>query len=278
MALRIDRKKLTELMKDFHTLSGIRLVIFDRELEKVCSVPERECDFCTLMKSDPVSKKLCRACDEKGCRQSREQGGLYIYTCHAGLTEAVFPLRYGGVTFGYIMFGQLIDSGGKTTKEQISSYASAFFEKTAPAVEKLTVKDPEQILAAAKLMETCACYLWVSEMISGDDGDLAFRIADYIDKNLAQSLSVDSLCDFFRISRRKLYSLSEELFGMPPAAYIRRRRIEKATQLLSSGHTVCAASEAVGIADYNYFSKLYRRQTGNLPGNVRRGKNTDRDT
>ena len=125
------------------------------------------------------------------------------------------------------------------------------------------------VRTAAKLMEACACYLWVNELIRGDDGDAAFRLTRYIDEHLDGVLHIESICDALGISRRKLYALSQSLYGMPPAAYIRTRRIAQATGLLRTGTSVADTAAAVGISDYNYFSKVYRRITGERPSRVK---------
>ncbi len=265
MALRMNVERLTGLMADFYLLTGIRTVIYDRGLEKVCEFPEKDSAFCSGVWVDPVLSRLCSACDADACRRCQADGALHIYTCHAGLTEAVCPLQFGGVTFGFIMLGQLINSD-TSSAAQIGRYAPALRAETA----SLPAKTGAEIRAAAKLMEACACYLWANELIRGDDGDAAFRLTRYIDEHLDEALSIEGLCGALALSRRKLYALSESLYGMPPAAYIRARRMAQAAGLLRAGTSVADAAAAVGIGDYNYFSKMYRKANGHCPSAERR--------
>lgn len=264
MALQVDTAQLTELMEHFYLLTGIRIVIFDRELQKLCAVPDADSAFCTRIRQDAVQRTRCIACDTDAARRCRTDGALHIYTCHAGLTEAAFPLQFNGVTFGFIMLGQLINSDSSSVA-QIARYAPNLRAEAAA----LTAKSQAEIRAAAKLMEACACYLWVSELIRGDDGDAAFRLARYIDEHLNEPLHLDTVCRALGISRRKLYALADSLYGMKPAAYIRARRMAQATELLRAGSSVADTAAAVGISDYNYFSKMYRRITGERPSHVK---------
>ncbi|MBQ8510350.1 MAG: PocR ligand-binding domain-containing protein [Clostridia bacterium] len=272
MNIRFDTDKLRELLRDFHTLTGMRLVIFDDSFNKLCAWPDEDCEFCTRIKQDSRARRLCGNCDEEACRLCCQTDRLYIYSCHAGLTEAVLPLKMDGINLGYIMLGQNISQESKAEHfDQLVDYAEKFIPDDASRlIEGLSTRSDEEIRAAAKLMETCACYLWVRELISVDDGSIVIRLSRYIDDNLSADLSADALCDQFGISRNRLYRIAGDYFGCGIAAYIRRKRVEKATSLLREGATVAEAAEAVGLYDYNYFSKIYKRETGMLPSRVRR--------
>ncbi len=273
MNIRFDRGKLSELMRDFYTLTGMRLVVFDSEFGVVSAWPEKECDFCAAMKRNGKARSLCETCDRDACLRCREEGGIRLYECHAGLTEAVSPLRAGDISLGYLMIGQILDEDVKRTRRgELTAYAGQYLDDAEGLLDRLTVKQGEQIRAAAKLMETCACYLWVSELVKVDDGNLIFRLSDYIAENLTADLTADVLCSHFGVSRSRLYRMSEEYFGEGIASYVRKKRIRKAAELLKGGESVARAAAAVGIADYNYFSKLFKRETGVLPGQVRRGQ------
>jgi YesN/AraC family two-component response regulator len=61
--------------------------------------------------------------------------------------------------------------------------------------------------------------------------------------------------------------------GMSPTQYIQYQRIEKVKSLhLHSNDTVPYIAEQVGIMDYNYFIRLFRKQTGLTPGAYRQNK------
>lgn len=271
MLARFHLEKLEELMRDFYTLTKVRIVIYDDAGRSVCAYPAHDCEFCACLKANRKAKKLCDACDEEALRIGRDLASPHIYECHAGLTEAVFPLRYGDIRLGSIMFGQIVDKETKkTSSEKLIAYASRFTDRAEELFEKIPAKKSDQIRAAAKLMETCACYLWVNEMVRFDRENLLFRLTDYVRENLSSDLSAEAICDEFSISRSRLYRLSEEYFGMGIAAYVRKKRIEEATRLLANGFSVAGAADAVGISDYNYFSKVYKRETGKLPSKMKK--------
>lgn len=49
------------------------------------------------------------------------------------------------------------------------------------------------------------------------------------------------------------------------ADYIRRKRVHLAKKLLKSDFMVKEVGDMVGINDYNYFSKLFKKETGYSP-------------
>ncbi|MDR0426148.1 MAG: AraC family transcriptional regulator, partial [Clostridiales bacterium] len=105
--------------------------------------------------------------------------------------------------------------------------------------------------------------------VKWDNEDLSVRIKQYIDENLDKPLTSAFLCRYFFISRTKLFNLAQRAFGTGIGAFIKSRRIEKATDLLLGGCTVSDAARAVGIPDYNYFCKLFKKTTGISPGTLK---------
>lgn len=267
-----DTEKLKELMNDFYNLTKIRIVIFDTGFNKVLSVPDKESSFCTLLKANSDASCKCKECDSKAFKHCKKINRLYIYRCHSGLTEAVSPLMMNDIHLGYIMFGQIIDkSDKKLKKDEILAYAKNYTDvNLEPHFERLTAKKTEQINSAAKIMETCACCLFVREMIRLDNDSIGNRLTDYIRQNLQADLSINTLCTHFGISRNRLYKISWEYLGMGIAKYIRQKRVERATALLKEGASVAEASSLSGFYDYNYFSKIYKAQTGVLPSKMKK--------
>ena len=74
------------------------------------------------------------------------------------------------------------------------------------------------------------------------------------------------------MSKSKLYLLAAETQpGLTIRALITRRRIAAAKQLvLLSGMTVRDVAERVGIPDYNYFAKVFKKAVYMTPSQFKR--------
>jgi len=268
LKLKLELEKLKDLLSNFYKLTKVRFVIFDEEFNKIIGYPEESCSFCALVKSIPELKEKCRNNDRTGCRRCRETNTLNIYPCHVGLTEVVAPIKMNDVTLGYIMFGQILQKGQDKTEilKNISVYENDVteFEK---ALNKLSAKTKDQIEAMAKIVEVCTCYLWIAELIKIDEGNLIYHLSNYINNNIREDLSVERLCEIFNVSRSKLYNVSHQYYGMSIAKYIRKKRVEIAAKLLKEkGFRFIEAADAAGFYDYNYFSKIFKNETGISPG------------
>lgn len=267
MNVSFDIEKLRTLMTHFYNLTKIRIVFFDNEFQKILSVPENDCDFCTAIRKNPTLNSRCAECDKKARSECAESESFRRYTCHSGLTEAISPIKINGIILGYIMLGQVIDKTEKRKKRtKLLDYVREFIPQISEAeYDGLTAKSKSQIEAAVAIMETCACYLWTNRLVSVNEDCLAALISDYIRSNLTSDLSVNALCDKFSVSRNKLYKISNDSYGMGIAAYIRDQRVQFAASLLRSGSTVAEAAMRSGFGDYNYFSAIFKKSTGILP-------------
>lgn len=267
MNITFDTEKLYEIMAHFYTLTKIRIVMFDDNFNQILSVPDKDCGFCGTLKENTMLNERCKLCDTNARSVCRNTNNIHTYTCHAGLTESIAPIKMNGIILGYIMLGQIIDkSEKKKKKNDILSYAHYYTNlDLAEEYDKLTTKSKKQIEAAANIMEACACYLWANRLVRVNEDCLSVLISTYINNNLTADLSVDALCSHFRISRNKLYKISRDSYGMGIAAYIRKKRVENAATLLKFGSTVANAAISSGFEDYNYFSEIFKKETGVLP-------------
>lgn len=266
------KEQLMELISNFYILTKIRIVIFDTEFNKVAAFPENECEFCSKIRQKKEGDFLCNQSDREACKLCASKNALHIYKCHAGLIEAVSPLKMNDITLGYIMFGQIVEKKDKkNNKDTIINYLSQYTDKTEAEYlfSGLVSKSDKQISAAAKIMESCACYLCVRELVKFDSGDLIFLLDSYINNHITEDLSVKQLCEKFEISKNKLYSISNQIYGTGIADYIRKKRVALAQKYLKQGKSVAEAAELSGFYDYNYFSKIFKRETGVMPSKYR---------
>jgi len=270
MNLRLETQKLRELLVDFYVLTKIKIVIFDNEFNEIMAYPEKPCDFCTLIKNNPIAKSQCNTSDREACKICLSTGKLYMYKCHAGLIEVVAPLKVNDIILGYIMFGQIIDNKDRTkAKADVLENCRKYnidMDVLSCAFDKLIYKNTDQIRAASKIMESCACYLWITNLVTIDEGNLIYKLSNYIANNIREDLSVEALCSLFSISRSKLYELSNKYFGVSIAKYIRKKRVDYSAKLLAENKClVSEAADKAGFDDYNYFSKVFKKEMGVVP-------------
>jgi ligand-binding sensor protein len=50
----------------------------------------------------------CRECDNAAFREATRRRGIYIYTCHAGMTEAVAPIIFNDTIIGFVILAHML--------------------------------------------------------------------------------------------------------------------------------------------------------------------------
>jgi AraC-like DNA-binding protein len=105
------------------------------------------------------------------------------------------------------------------------------------------------------------------------DSLLVERVAEYIELHYAEPISLRDVAAIVGYSGCHLTTIFRRSTGLPVTAWIIRRRILAAQQLLARGEvTVASTCEAVGFTDLCYFTRQFVRHTGVTPGRFRASK------
>ena len=240
-----DKKELLVLLQDFYELTGLRTVVFDEWGMDILSYPAELPAFCRLVRSTPEGTQGCRLCDQKACRQAQRERKTLIYPCHAGLIEAITPIQVDGVV----------------VEETALREAYGQLPRT-----------PYRVLrAAGDLLSFSARALCQARMARLVPGSMQERLTHYVSEHLAEDLSSERICTALGMGRTALYELSKQTYGCGIHEYVRRLRIQLAMQLLTTTKlTNSEICQRIGIADYNYFFRVFRKQTGFTPQAYRR--------
>ena len=274
MLINFNVDRLEKLLYDFYRLTGLTVSIWDSNMKMLSHQPKEMSDYCRKIREYPEGARRCYLSDMKLCEECKQTGKPATHVCHAGLADSVVPLKFKDEILGYIMFGQVIPSKKRNSLElieRISRDLGIDNEEMTRLFSSLDSFDEEKINAASNILKMSARYLWLSEYIEIKHDDTAKALKEYIDKNLASDINVDTICRELGISKNRLYKISHESFGMTIGNYINENRIRKAKHLLISGDMpIGKICEAVGIKDYNYFSKYFKAKTGISPRKYRK--------
>ncbi len=262
-------KRLDGVLKDFYKILNIRMSVFDTDGVELYPYPQQLPKFCQCIRSTEGGAERCRACDRKAMEIARERREPYIYTCHAGLTEAILALRVEEKVLGYIFLSHMLpnDMDHRLTEhilQQNIAYGVPEGELRR-ALASVSVRTTEQILAATHVLEALVSYIYLNEIVMDRGEALPNRLRRYIQAHLTEELNCQRLCREFRYSRTKIYKTFSEAFGMGINEYIHSQRIQRAQKLLSDGRKISEVAEACGYSDYNYFLKIFRKYCGLTP-------------
>lgn len=98
------------------------------------------------------------------------------------------------------------------------------------------------------------------------------HLALFMEQHLAQPLALEELASIARLSPNHLNTLFRQWSGQPIRAWLIRKRMEKARQLLQRpGTLVKQVAYQVGYDDPLYFSRAFHRHFGFWPSGAKRG-------
>ena len=101
-------------------------------------------------------------------------------------------------------------------------------------------------------------------------GSSEARLGQYLSDHLAEELTSEKICRALSLSRTGLYYLSRQTYGCGINEQITRLRVQRAMELLATTSlSNVEISRLTGFSDYNYFYRVFRRQTGLTPRRYR---------
>ena len=269
MVTSFDVEHLNVFLRNFYTAVGIRISVFDSEFNLITEYPKDAPTYCQMIRRSKAGAQGCRACDVAAFKQAKTQRGLHIYTCHAGLTEAVAPIKLNDGVLGYVILAHMLPKETLTNATENALQKATIYGLEENEARKALAEIPsfrhEKINAASALMDAIATYLHISNWIQWRNENLAERISKYIELHLHEKLDCDALCRTFFLSRTKLHQLATDCYGLSISRYVLFKRISKAKELLKKGLSVERIAEETGFANGNYFCKVFKKEIGCTP-------------
>jgi AraC-like DNA-binding protein len=244
MNIRYDIEKTKKILSDLSALTGISMSFLDTKRNRLC-LCGKEDNFCKDLQSDPKKKAQCSCSDAIILDRCFETKRFEGHICHAGLYDAAMPIMKDGIFAGIILMGRIRLAGNGEHTDVIYREIPEF---TREQVQSLSSLLPNVLFENAIFIEF---------------DDRINEITTYIENHLSEPLRINMICKKFLISKNTLYSLFREHFDMTVTEYITELRLKKAKKLLcETKATVYEIAEAVGIGNYTYFCRLFKKREG----------------
>ena len=277
-----DEERLLQLVTNLYVLTGITANILDPQGEDIHLFKDHP-PFCRTVNGLPEGHRRCVRCDMWKVKNYTAEKGFQFYRCHAGICEAVMPLYDKQQPLAYLVFGCFLDDSPleeqwERTRSRMDWWPGGA-EELREAFFQFRQYTPQQLQAYSETLEALSAYIRLKGMILRTEQTDLRKLELYLDQHYMEKLSLASVAKELHIGRTKLCSLAKELSGGHTLSWlIAQRRIDAAKLLLlQSSSTVSAVAEAVGISDYNYFSKIFRSVTGTPPSAFRKSAKPSRE-
>lgn len=259
MYIKYNREKIKEIIEDLSLLTGISISFLDNEYNTVCSCTNN-LDFCSIYQSCDKNRKVCQLSDTKLLERCKSSGKYEFHICPAGLYDAAMPIIKSGITVGHIIMGRIRYTN--SPKPQSISGNPLLSE----LYDKITLFSEEQLISLKNLLPN----ILFSNAITFEKNSFT-EISAFIEKNLSMALNTELICNRFYISKNKLYKCFKKNCGYTVNEYIIMLRLNRATELLkNTSEPIYRICEAVGINNYTYFSRIFKKKIGTTPYEYRK--------
>lgn len=267
MNVRYDVEKMKGIIDDIHAVTGISMAIMDTKFNFLYMVTNEKDLVCIEHNSTAKGRAKCSCSDTAMARLCEKEKRTVSHLCHAGLLDTIVPIMKNETVAGYIIVGRILPT---PNAEELAAEHPIEGVSHAELTEKyraMTYLSDSQMKSFVNLLS----HILFENAIEIDYNEFISRATDYIERNLSSDLSVTALCDALFISKNKLYRSFHSFFGCTVGDYITDQRLKRAAELLkSTDKTSAAIAEAVGIPNYTYFSRLFKKHFSLSPAEYRR--------
>ncbi len=273
MLSREDFQRLGRLLNNLYLCTGIKFAMMDENAREVYT-SSFQTPFCHLIAQENGGYQRCVACDDRALTDVRNHQIKKKYLCHAGLYELAMPVTENGKTVAVILCGQILDDAPREEQwKRVSGLCEWYPDHEALHQAFLHLKrvSAQQMAACMEIVQSCISEVRLYSLHATNQRDDALLLQNFIDTHFDQPLTTDTLCRALNVGKTKLYELCAERFQQTPMELVASRRVEAACDLLlTSGQSVRYIAQTVGVPDENYFTKVFKKQTGMTPSAFRK--------
>lgn len=139
-------------------------------------------------------------------------------------------------------------------------------------------KKQNDLLSAATLLETQGILkLLYSRFVKDGNSRKTqvrndfYEVLNYIKEHLHEELKISDLAKRFNLSADHFSRVFQQKFGIRPSTYIQTVRIERSeTLLLTTNNTLAQIAEKTGWDNVSYYTRIFKKVTGQTPGQFRK--------
>lgn len=273
MSEQINISQLGRLLNNLHQITGLKFALMDYRANEVYTSSYKN-EFCALIADTEAGYRRCVACDNQQLRQMPPDTFVKQYRCHAGLIETAIPVTENGRIVATVLLGQLLSDGDVEDQWQNTHALCGWYrdmEALKRAFMKLRRMSDADIQACSEIALACVSEVRFKGLLRASTLTDFQRLSLFIEQHYMEKLTLDGLSRALHIGKTKLCALASRGAGVTLTRMIADKRVAVAKGMLAStADSVQQIAEAVGIPDYNYFAKVFKKLTGTTPLNYRK--------
>lgn len=268
----VFRQGAHEVFEIFASVLDVRSAFFTTKGNPIYSGSKLPmCKYCRMLRKDLGMEEECHNQDLDSIREARKTGSLVTYTCHGGMQEMAMPIHFENTIIGYAIIGQFRNNG-----QRVSPYASRWENRFGnnrlqEIYESSPMLNQERIEGLKKLFRHSVRSIESDSLIVLKDYDLISPLIEQIHRHPENTLTIEEAEKIIGRSKSTINRLFKNTTGHAFRQYQIQTKIEIAQQIMRNHPQQPAAvvAEQLGFDDPLYFSRLFKKHTGQTPSSFR---------
>lgn len=267
MIIEYNIKRIKKTVSDFANLTGLNIAVMDNQFNLIATFEQNSPVFCKTIQQTKNGYTLCEKSDLEMLTRCRDTKKAVTHICHAGITDTVMPLIKNGILVGYIVIGRNRANASFETVWEKVSWINLDKEIIKSQYLKIASYNMSQIRSLINLI----CEILIENSIELNIPKVLTDAAIYIENNLSDDISIQSICKYVHVSKNALYKLFNEIYGCTVNDFVIWHRVEKAKNLLTNSFKpIWEIGEDVGAPNPAHFCRMFKKSTGLSPSEFRK--------
>lgn len=258
------------LFDTFHTISGMKIVLYDSQFHYIAGNQGQDNDYCNLIHKSKKCLDICLQSDIDALRLVEKTGKPHLYTCPFGLFEAVVPVLEKNEVIAYLFIGPAIEKGNGRDSVPIkaaTTYSEEFqIETLRKLVSKLSHYTRKELEAYCHVLSVFGQHLERTNSLPVNRQSIGQLTKNYIRNNLHKKITLAELSMNLHCSTVTLTENFRKEFGYTIMQYVTKKRMDLAESMLEESYaSITEIAESCGFSDVEYFSKCFKTYHGISP-------------
>jgi AraC-like DNA-binding protein/ligand-binding sensor protein len=278
------------------------IVLPETEKKLLFRPSTRDNAYCKMVYDGADGCHQCSECYRTHLAQAVAQKEPLVYTCHAGLTNALIPIQASGKTIGGLVIGRALpENPSDEQKQKLAAFKHRFrgaaaltqvlkevpvisetdlqlagliarnlVQTECPMLLEAQIFDPA-LTPSAGSVPTLGPTVPVAEPVGANIRQLRHhrvcqKVIDLLERQYASPITVVKLADAVKLTPNYLSSVFHKTVGITLGDYLTRVRIKKAQSFLQRPDVnIKEVAYRVGFTDANHFAVAFKKITGCTP-------------
>lgn len=282
----MENQRLSDILHTFYQISGMEISVTDRNLHPLAGFRYQGDSFCSLIHKSAGCLECCRTSDRNNITALEERKSGHICLCPFGITEAFIPLCSEEEITGYALCSMgIVNEGDSDEKaiDGITEKAREYIpelsrESVGVSLECFRRLTKTQAEAYFNMLKILAEYIELKGLLPTKKPTLGELTKEYVRNNLSGKLTLPVISWNLHCSTVTLTQHFKAEYGYSVMSYVKRKRMSKAKKLLiSTDKPLHEIADMCGYPDVEYFSRSFKKEFGEAPGNWRKKQERERN-